>query len=148
MLSHYLRVGKCFGLHALILKQEAGVEVDISAPSLVIGSRKIDALRGSDAWPEVARREGNELVFDDGPECTFDLVLVETLVGRGDHGRLVGLHCGTVVEPGQMIDIDQGTGVRIRAYRAVGRQVVSPSLRGRVVGIYRARELAERAEAA
>lgn len=143
LLMSYERVGKCFGLHALILKQERGVTIDVAALGMVDGKRKIEAVAGSEAWPEVARRENGALVFRDGEERPFDLVLLEIIAGRGRTARMLELHCGTVVEPGLMIDVERDAGVRLRPYRDIGSRRAASALRNRVVGIYRARELVQ-----
>lgn len=121
----------CWGLYRLIVGERTGLWLDEfggneSAYSIArVMAREVP---GS-GWDEIAP----------GEERTLDMVMMRGLVGQGRATISAALHVGCVVEPGLLIDIEETSGVKVRAFRDTASRASAPSLRNRVLGIYRAR---------
>lgn len=120
----------CWGLYREIVAEVAGVALDEHG--------------GVAGYPAIARRLADERSASDwrriepGDERGLDLVLMSGLV-RDASGRTrsAPLHVGCVVEPGLMIDIEETTGIMVRAYRDTLRRAALPTVVPRVLGLYR-----------
>jgi len=122
----------CWGLYRLIVGERAGVWLDEfgGVESYRAIARTVEAERGG--WRETAA----------GEERPLDAVLMRGLVGQGRQTVAVALHIGCVVEPGLMIDIDDGTGVMVRAFRSTPTRTAKVDVANRVIGIFRASAIA------
>lgn len=127
----------CWGLWRYAVEREAGPEalegLDVypNEGHLVGQMRGLIRGRADGAWGEVPPMS----------ERPLDLVLMRALVGRGRTSRMVELHCGVVVGPGMLMDVEDENGVLVRCFRAVDGERPAPTLYGRVEGIYRWRGL-------
>ncbi len=65
-----------------------------------------------------------------GEEREFDLVQMSGIVGKGAAARAVPWHCGCLVRPGLMMDIEENNG-------ALVRELTHPNVVKRVLGTYR-----------
>jgi hypothetical protein len=131
---------RCWELYWLYVKQECGVtlppfnEVRASVSVMKTLARE----KQSDRWIEVAVMQGGVLVYQGlGEEKKGDLVLMHGIVGRRRFARAVPLHCGAVVRPGILIELENVNGVMIRPFRDTLTRRASPTARTRVIGIYR-----------
>ena len=109
----------CWGAHRIVVADRAGVLLP-EYPGEASGGIGLRARHPEMDWTRVAP----------GAERELDLVLM------GDNLHpLVPAHCGTVVAPGWMLHVD-------RVVNALLKPLTHPTLRGRILGIYRSRELA------
>jgi cell wall-associated NlpC family hydrolase len=142
--SNYLRLGflmggrerpavDCWGLYRLIVGERLGTWLDefggVESPIAIART--------------MATTDGpNWVRLQPGEDRPFDLVMMRGVVGEGRAARSAGLHVGCVIEPGKMIDIEETTGVMIRAYRNTSRFSAMPTVINRVTGLFRPAVLA------
>lgn len=133
----------CYGLYRVIVGERTGIWIeegqDVMSATAI--RRAMVRARRSAGWREIAAVKDGALVFAE-PERELDLVLMHGVVGRGRHAVAVPFHCGCVVKAGWMIDIEETNDVLIRPFRDVGNVRAHPTVRHRVLGIYRPEALA------
>ena len=116
----------CWGAHRVIVRDRAGVLLPEypgeQGPSIALHSRRPEET----GWRRVPPGEEREL----------DLVLM----GTNAH-PLLPSHCGTVVGPYWMVHVDERSGASVKPFRDGPFSRVHPTLRGRVLGVYRPEEL-------
>lgn len=138
--ERYLRLGfakggrerplvDCWGLYRLIVGESRGHWLGefsgTVAPRTIARTARREAAQGE--WLEIRP----------GQERPFDAVLMAGLIGEGAVVHSAPIHVGCVIEPGRLIDIEEGTGVMVRAYRNTSRFRASPAVANRVRGIFR-----------
>jgi len=143
--ADYLRLGflmggrarpavDCYGLYRLIVGERLGVWIDefggVETPYAIARTMASGGTRPG--WLTVAA----------GDERPFDMVMMRGVVGEGRAARSAPLHVGCVIEPGRMIDIEETTGVMVRAYRDTARFSALPTVVNRVTGLFRPAVLA------
>ena len=127
----------CWGLWLYAVEREAGrealegLEVYPSESTLLSQFRRLQRASEDASWTRVPP----------GGEQDLDLALMRALIGRGRTTRLVDLHCGVVVRPGVVMDIDGASGVLVRCFRTVGGERPHPTMWSRIENIYRWRGL-------
>lgn len=116
----------CWGLYRLIIGERAGLWLDEFGgnESRFAIARTMTAEVPGTGWATVTA----------GEEREFDMVLMRGLVGEGRATASVAMHVGCVVAPETMIDIEDVSGVMVRAFRG---ERARPEMRNRVLGIYR-----------
>lgn len=126
----------CYGLYRLIVQERAGVTVPLyeSASGMVTPKTIIREMR-TDRWQEI----------EVGQERELDMVLLWGIAGLTNprRARIVPMHCGCVVKPGFMLDIEDAGGVRLRVYRDIFGERAHSWVKSRVLGIFRPAALAE-----
>jgi cell wall-associated NlpC family hydrolase len=125
----------CWGLYRLIVGETAGVWLAEFAGT--------EDLRNA---ARVARQEAADglgwLPVVPGTERPMDAVLMRAIVASGSRVTAAPAHIGCVVRPGELIDIEEVGGVRVRAFRNTVRLAARPDVANRVIGIYRPQVLA------
>ena len=117
----------CWGLYRLIVGELRGVWL-ADYEGVESGLAIARTLR---------REEGTWIRVATGAERPLDLVLMNGMAERG-----APQHVGCVLEPGRMIDIEETTGVMVRAFRDTERFRALPTVRHRVLGVFRPESLA------
>lgn len=124
----------CWGLYRLIVGETAGVWLaefaGVAELRRTAGVVRDELVGGG--WVPVAP----------GEERALDLVLMRGLVRDGSRVTAAPVHVGCVLAPGQLIDIEEVGGVRVRAFRNTARLLARPDVANRVIGIYRPEALA------
>lgn len=119
----------CWGLYRAIVREVAGIDLGEHGQVRDYASiaREFTSAASGALWRQI----------DPADDRPTDLVLMTGLM-RAD-GRLhqAPLHVGCVVEPGLEIDIEETTGVMVRPYRDTLRRPALPTIRPRVLGVYR-----------
>jgi cell wall-associated NlpC family hydrolase len=125
----------CWGLYRLIVGEQLGVWLEDYA-----GTEELRAAA------RVAKSEASNwrswVPVPAGEERPLDLVLLTGLITAAGTVHAAPVHVGCVLEPGRMIDIEETTGVMVRAYRSTSRVRASASVANRVRGIFRPAVLA------
>lgn len=125
----------CWGLYRLIVGERCGVW--------------LDEFGGVEGKFEIARAMGTHsaapgwLPVAAGQEREFDLVMMTGLAGSGRATMAVPMHVGCVVGEGMMLDIEEGSGVMLRPFRATGARAVAVGVANRVTGVFRAAALVQ-----
>jgi cell wall-associated NlpC family hydrolase len=124
----------CWGLYRLLLGEHLGIWLPDyeGVESAVLVARTLAREQAGRTWQPVPT----------GEERAFDLVLMRGMVGEGRATVMAPQHVGCVIEPGRMIDIEETTGVMVRPYRDTARWSALPTLRHRVIGVFRPEALA------
>lgn len=124
----------CWGLYRLIVGERTGHWLDeydgVDRPVGIARTMATETAGG--AWLPVLP----------GHEQCFDMVMMRGSVGVGRAARPAPMHVGCVIEPGRMIDIEETTGVMIRAFRNTAHVAALPTVVARVTGIFRPAVLA------
>jgi len=137
----YLAAGRtrpavdCWGLYRLIVGEALGIWLG-----------EFSGLEAPRDIARATRRESNGgdwLPIAPGKERFGDAVLMSGLLGEGRGTIRAPIHVGCVLEPARMIDIEESTGVQLRAFRSTTRMRARPEVANRVVGLFRPRELVE-----
>lgn len=119
----------CWGLYRLIVGERKGVwlsEFSGVEEGLKAAHALSDERDGGDWHP-----------IPGGMEQEADLVLMTGIIGEGRHTVCVPFHVGYVTSLGRMLHVQDGSGVFHHAFRDTPRSTIFPTLRGRVLGIYR-----------
>lgn len=131
---HFLLGGRqrpavdCYGLYRLIVGEQLGIWLDeFGGVESRFSIARTMAVADDLGWVPVQA----------GDERPFDLVMMRGVVGEGRAARSAPLHVGCVIEPGRMIDIEETTGVMVRAYRNTERFSAMPTVLNRVTGLFR-----------
>jgi cell wall-associated NlpC family hydrolase len=124
----------CWGLYRHVVATASGVDLaehaGVTQP--LAQARTLGAERERGEWLEIAV----------GAERPCDLVLMKGMVGKGRGTAMRPLHVGCVIGPGKMIDIEESNGVMVRLFRDLPTAAANPTVRHRVLGIYRPKALA------
>lgn len=124
----------CWGLYRHIVLEARGVALaehaGVTQP--LAQARMLGAERECGEWIEIAS----------GEEQPCDLVLMKGMVGKGRATAMRPLHVGTVIGLGRMIDIEESNGVMVRMFRDLPTASANPTVKHRVLGIYRPQALA------
>jgi hypothetical protein len=124
----------CWGLYRLIVGERKGIwlsEFAGTTGDLAI-ARTLAFERQADWWASVASASEREA----------DLVLMRGLVGEGRESVSAPLHVGYVTAPGKVLHIQDTDGVMHQAFRDGPTFRAFPTVRHRVLGIYRPKALA------
>lgn len=124
----------CWGLYRLIVGETGG--------------HWLAEFEGHDEPLRIARtaeREATDagwLAVAPGDERPLDAVLMTGLLGEGRRTLSAPIHVGCVISPGQLIDIEESGGVKVRAFRNTMTMRADPKVANRVRGIFRPAVLA------
>lgn len=124
----------CWGLYRTIVGEATGVWLGEyqGVTSDVAIARMLKREEVSGGWHPLGQ---------DGAERPLDLVLMKGLVGAGRETATTRMHVGCVTRPGWMIDIEETNGVLVREFRR------HPTVRNRVIGVFRPEALMARVAA-
>lgn len=128
----------CFGYYRVLWEEVGGRHIDLFHDTNHTRAirREIRRQLTSKAWIEIARMEGETLVFSQ-PERELDMVLMDGVIGRGEHTITVPFHCGAVTKAGWMTDMEIVNGVLHRPYRDTPIARAWATVRHSVLGVYR-----------
>lgn len=124
----------CWGLYRLVVRDRTGLTLADYA-----GVTETAAIARTLRDPATA---AGWVPVRAGDERPLDLVLMTGLAGRGRATALAPCHVGCVIAPGLMLDIEEGSGVMVRAFRATAVRAASPTVAPRVIGVWRAAAIA------
>lgn len=139
-IEDYLRLGflkggrerplvDCWGLYRLIVGEGRGVWLEEFA-----GHE--DPLRVARTVTREATA-GGWLPVEPGRERPLDAVLMTGLLGEGRGTLSAPIHVGCVIGLGQLIDIEETGGVKVRTFRNTTTMRAAPAVANRVRGIFR-----------